>query len=313
MVVKSTEKKVSSSLIDLLGGSAKSKTGKTTDAFAQLLASLNAPAKVEKSFGVVVDPKTQSKTPKINDIVKLNTKIVEEPFIAEETKMLPKEVVTVLSNDQVRTLIQKAKEFLKNEIMAKAPENQINIKTLPKTLMGLVEVANKIGIDMSSITLSTLDDSTQTLSKDIPAPLLSKNLFELKEAPKAQPLAAPKTVDVMTQLLTRAKGVQAEKTPIKESEESASQPLQSLLKGLTKNPDAVVSQAQPVSAPVQAQPVSVPVQAQPVSVQAQPVSVPVQAQPVSVPVQAQPVSVPAQPVSVQAQPVSVPVQAQPVS
>ena len=310
MVVKSTEKKTASSLIDLLGGGNKSKTGKTTDAFAQLLASLSTPLKGEKAFGVVVDPKIQPKTLKINEVVTLNTKIIEDPLIAEETKMLPKEMVSVLSNDQVRTLIQKAKEFLKSEITAKAPEYQIDVKALPKTLMGLVEMANKIGIDMSSITLSTLDDSTQTLSKDVPASLLSKNLFELKESPKAQPLAAPKTVDVITQLLAQTKAVKVQDKPIKESEKAASQPLQSLLKGLDTAANPVVSKAQPVS--VQAQPVSVP--AQPVSVPAQPVSVPaqpvsVQAQPVSVP--AQPVSVPAQPVSVQAQPVSVP--AQPVS
>ena len=310
MVVKSTEKKTASSLIDLLGGGNKSKTGKTTDAFAQLLASLSTPLKGEKAFGVVVDPKIQPKTLKINEVVTLNTKIIEDPLIAEETKMLPKEMVSVLSNDQVRTLIQKAKEFLKSEITAKAPEYQIDVKALPKTLMGLVEMANKIGIDMSSITLSTLDDSTQTLSKDVPASLLSKNLFELKESPKAQPLAAPKTVDVITQLLAQTKAVKVQDKPIKESEKAASQPLQSLLKGLDTAANPVVSKAQPVS--VQAQPVSVP--AQPVSVPAQPVSVP--AQPVSVP--AQPVSVPAQPVSVPAQPVSVPaqpvsVQAQPVS
>ncbi len=292
MVVKSTEKKTATSLIDLLGGGNKSKTGKTTDAFAQLLASLSTPLKGEKAFGVVVDPKSQPKNIKINEAVTLNTKIIEDPLIAEETKMLPKEMVSVLSNDQVRTLIQKAKEFLKSEITAKSPEYQIDVKALPKTLMGLVEVANKIGIDMSSITLSTIDDSTQTLSKDVPPSLLSKNLFELKETPQAQPLAAPKTVDVMTQLLAQTKAVKVEDKPIKESEKAASQPLQSLLKGLDRAANPVVSKAQPVS-----------VQAQPVSVQAQPVSV-VQAQPVSV-VQAQPVSVvQAQPVSVQAQPVS---------
>jgi len=252
MVVKNSDTKSSPSLIDLLGGGTKSKTVKTTDTFAQLLASLNtqnAPLKEEKSFGIVVDSKTQPKTPKINEMVKLTTK-VGEPLTAEETKMLSKEVVTVLSNDQVRTLIQKAKEFLKNEIMAKAPENQIDIKTLPKTLMGLVEVANKLGIDMSSISLSTLDDATKALSKDIPDVLLSKNLFELKEAPKAEPLAAPKIVDVMTQLLAQTKAVKAEEKPIKESEKAVSQPLQSLLKGITKTAEVptqpVLVQAQPV-------------------------------------------------------------------
>jgi len=239
MVVKNSDTKSSPSLIDLLGGGTKSKTVKTTDTFAQLLASLNtqnAPLKEEKTFGIVVDPKTQPKTPKINEMVKLNTK-VDEPLTAEETKTFPKEIVSVLSNDQVRTLIQKAKEYLKNEITAKAPEYQIDVKTLPKTLMGLVEVANKIGIDMSSISLSTLDDATKALSKDIPDVLLSKNLFELKEAPKTQTSSTPKTVEIMTQLFTQSKGIQIETKSAKGDEKTVQQPLQSLLKELTKSLD----------------------------------------------------------------------------
>jgi flagellar hook-length control protein FliK len=251
MVVKSAETKKASSLIDLLGGTAKNKTSKTTDVFSQLLASLNSSAKVEKSFGVVVDPKTQSKTPKINDIVKLNTKIVEEPFIAEETKMLPKEVITVLSNDQVRTLIQKAKEFLKNEITAKAPENQIDIKTLPKTLMGLVEVANKIGIDMSSISLSTLDDSVKTLSKDLPTAVLTQSLFTLQKAPLTQDSTAPKTLDIITQLLTQTKGVAVEEKPDIENQKTTSQPLQSLLNQETTEEKPVKENQKTTSQPLQ--------------------------------------------------------------
>ncbi|MCX6072719.1 MAG: flagellar hook-length control protein FliK [Campylobacterales bacterium] len=322
MVVKSTENKTPSSLIDLLGGGVKNKTAKTTDTFAQLLASLNIPVKGEKSFGAMVDPKA----PKSNETVTLSTKTVEDPLSDEETKMIPNDMVTVLSNDQVRTLIQKAKEYLKNEITAKAPEYKIDVKALPKTLMGLVEMANKIGIDMSSITLSTLDDSTKTLSKELPASLLSKSVIELKKSPQTETSATPKTLDVMTQLLTQTKGMQTEPMPIK----AAVQPLQSLLKELAKTADipvqpvpAQAGSVQPV--PAQAVPVQpVPTQAvpvQPVPTQAVPVQpVPTQAVPVQpVPAQAVPVqpvptqAVPVQPVPTQAVPVQpVPTQAVPV-
>ncbi|MGZ8545972.1 MAG: flagellar hook-length control protein FliK [Sulfuricurvum sp.] len=219
-----TENKTPSSHIDSVGQTSKTKSSKTNDAFAQLLSSLNSPLKGEKGFGVVVD----SKASKGNESTKLSTKTVEELLGNDEVKMLSKEMIDVLSNDQVRSLIQKAKEFLKASIAEKSPEYKANSKTLPKTLMGLVELADKIGINMSEITLSTLDDNEKTLTKKLPSSLLSKSILGLKEAPKADTSLDSKTFEAITQLLNEAKGVQAE---IKTAKEGGKvQPLQSLLK-----------------------------------------------------------------------------------
>jgi len=229
-----TEKKTPSSLIDLVGQTSKTKSTKTNDVFAQLLSSLNTPTKGEKSFGVVVDPKAS----KITESTKLSTKTLEELLGNEETKMLPKEMIDALSNDQVRSLIQKAKEFLKTSIADKSPEYKANPKALPKTLMGLVELADKIGINLSEITLSSLDDSEKTLTKELSSSLLSKSILGVKEAPKTDAPLNPKTFEAITQLLSEAKGVQGEIKTAKEGEKVARQPLQSLLKELTKSADA---------------------------------------------------------------------------
>jgi len=270
MVVK--ENKTPSLLIDLLGGSSKGKNTKANDTFAQLLSSLNIPVKgkkvldgeSEKSFSVVVDPKTVKNTEatkfaKIADTPKVDKKVLAILESTEEKKALPKEFIEALSNDQVHSLIHKAKEYLKNSIMEKAPEYKTEGKELPKTLMGLVELADKMGIDMSEITLSTLDDKEKPLFKELPTALLTKRVIDLKEPVQMEmpvfkelptALLAKNVIDlkepIQTEMPEGLKGKEAlvalmndVKTPAreankqqKEAEKIPLQPLQSLLKGL---------------------------------------------------------------------------------
>lgn len=262
MVVQSKDNKTPSSLIDLLGGSSKSKNTKVNDVFAQLLSSLNTPAKSEKSFGVVVDPKVDPKSAKNTDVVKSsksveiiksNPKDLENLLAIEEKKVFPKELVEVLSNDQVHSLIYKAKEFLKNIITEKAPEYKAETKALPKTLMGLVELADKLGINMSEITLSTLEDKEKPTFKGLSDLLLSKRVIEAQEPAKSTLPVDLKMLEALIGTLNETKATQLEikatqleskltkvndKTTAKESDKTNSQPLQSLLKGLTAAPEA---------------------------------------------------------------------------
>lgn len=257
MVVQSKENKTALSLIDLLGGSSKSKNTKVNDVFAQLLSSLNTPAKNEKSFGVVVDPKVNLKTdtksdfkvdPKLTqntdvvkstkstEIIKSNPKTLENLLALEEKKILPKELVEVLSNDQVHSLIYKAKDYLKNAIAEKVPEYKTEVKTLPKTLMGLVELADKIGINMSEITLSTLDDKEKPVFNGLSDLLLSKRVIEVKALAKSETVPDTKTFEAIVGILNEAKIPQAEDKSTKVNDKTSSQPLQSLLKGLSSTP-----------------------------------------------------------------------------
>jgi flagellar hook-length control protein FliK len=245
MVVQSKESSKQSSLIDLPGGSSKSKNSKTNDLFAQLLSSINPPVKGEKSFGIVVDSKNikPDAATKSNNSSNISAKTLGDLLVNEEKKLLPKELIDALSNDQVHSLIVKAKDFLKNSIIEKSPEYKADTKTLPKTLMGLVELADKMGIDMSEITLSTLDTKEKPLYKDLPAPLLTQSIINLKDPSTAADVSStPKVFEALSQLINDVKNTKSEPKPSKESDKIATQPLQSLLKGLDtagiKTPDA---------------------------------------------------------------------------
>jgi flagellar hook-length control protein FliK len=262
MIVQSKESKPSSSLIDFLSSNPKTKNGKTNDTFSQLLASLNTPAKETtkeaKEFAVVVDPKNSKKT----DITKIDSSTVKKPaigsiaseeiFKADETKMLPKELVDTLSNDQIKNLIHRARDYLKSSIEQKAPEYKLEGKEMPKTLLGLVELADKIGIDLSQITLSTLDDAQKPLFKDLPLALVQKSLVELKELQLPDDI---KNKKLFSGLLGDAIATESELVSHKEGEKtSQSQPLQSILRATepaTKNVQQAVqsektSQSQPL-------------------------------------------------------------------
>jgi flagellar hook-length control protein FliK len=232
MVVQNNETKAPTSLADLLGNSAKTNNSKVSDLFANLLSSLKSAG--NEKFNVVVDPKvvktaeatsSATKTLKSTDATKLGTKTLEDLLGNEETKMLPKELIDVLSNDQVHTLINKAKEFLKNSISEKAPEYKTDSKTLPKTLMGLVELADKVGVNLSEITLTTLDDAKKPLSKELPLALASKSIIELKESTKPTESAS-----TLSALLGDNKILKKEE----EKSSKSQQPLQSLLKSLNE-------------------------------------------------------------------------------
>jgi flagellar hook-length control protein FliK len=274
MVVQSKENKTNSSLIELLGGSKKSTNAKEgtkpNDVFAQLLTTFKDSVKSGKSvpkksdFTAVIDPKNDSvpvSVPAVKaktgeqkslDVKPIDTKTLSAKGLAEllipkedETKVFPKELVNVLSNDQVHSLIGKAKEYLKNAIMEKAPELKADEKAIPKTLIGLVELAHKIGIDLSEITLSTIDKDLASPLKELPTPLLTKPLLEFKGPVKEAALENPKGFEAIVQLLKETKLTQKEEKeelkPSKESKETVkTQPLQSLLKGLEKIPDVAV-------------------------------------------------------------------------
>lgn len=266
MVVQSKENKASSSLIELLGGSKKSNNAKegnkSNDVFAQLLTTQIESTKSGKSttkksdFTAVIDPKKDSvlaPVPTVNvktaelkatdlkpiDTKQLNAKGLAELLIGkdDETKVFPKELVNVLSNDQVHSLIGKAKDYLKNAIMEKSPELKADEKAIPKTLIGLVELAHKIGIDLTQITLSTVDKDLASPLKELPTPLLTKPLLEIKRPLKETPLENTKGFEAIVQLLKDTKPEKEEVKSTKDSKKTSDQPLQALLKGLDKAPD----------------------------------------------------------------------------
>lgn len=272
MIVQSKETKAKASLIDLLGGSGKSKSGKTNETFSQLLSSLSSAAKGEKigtkqsDFTTVIDPKSNGTLTKSDaaktaetrgvELKKPTSKALEELLTGkeDERKMFPKEMLDALSNDQVHSLIHKAKTYLKNAIMTHSSELPSDPKTLPKTLMGLVELADKLGINLSEITLSTIDNEADKGFKELSSALLSKPLLDLKKALPENPSDHSHSFEAFTQRLSEAKASQFEtKTAesetklAKEPTNTSDHPLQSLLKGFEKGSVPVTEPSKEVS------------------------------------------------------------------
>lgn len=215
MIINSKETQAKTSLIDLLGGNSKSSTTKSSDLFSKLLATLSNTQQIH-DFKAIIDPKTASlKT----TTVKLSTATQELQSLLngseqKDTALFSKELINTLTNDQVRTLISRAKEYLKNEITAKNPEYQNETKLLPKTLAGLVKLADKMGLDPQSITLSVLkNDSTE--QNTFTPELLSKPLFEAKVITQLSTMPKePSSFESITQLISELKASEQKETKI---------------------------------------------------------------------------------------------------
>ncbi|CAI6147337.1 MAG: hypothetical protein SPLUMA1_SPLUMAMAG1_01948 [uncultured Sulfurimonas sp.] len=66
------------------------------------------------------------------------------------------EVIKDLTPKEIKVLIKDAKEYLKNKIISSEGFKKAEIENLPKTLKGLVQVAQKFGIDIGKITLEEI-------------------------------------------------------------------------------------------------------------------------------------------------------------
>jgi flagellar hook-length control protein FliK len=230
MINQSKEAGTKPSLIDLLGGNSKSSSTKSSDLFSKLLATLSTTQQHPGDFKAIIDPKnTSAKTVVTNNTANTKSSPIKELQALllgsdeKDSALFSKELISTLSNDQVRILIQRAKEFLKNAITAKSPEYQNDTKSLPKTLMGLVKLADKMGLDPQSISLSTIMNDTteqQTFTPEV----LTKPLFEAKALTQLTSLPAESSSFVsIAQLINDAKTKEqkAASTPVSESSPTA--------------------------------------------------------------------------------------------
>lgn len=244
MIIQSKEAQTKTSLIDLLGGNSKSSSSlKSNDLFSKLLSSFGMQTKnneINNNFKAVIDPKNipSKNTSQLNELQTLLSGSEKK-----DSTLITNELLSTLSNDQVRTLINRAKDYLKNEITSKNPEYQTDPKSLPKTLGGLVKLAEKLGLEPQSITLSTLVTDPEEKISFAPE-LLSKPLLETK-ALAALPASVQEEspMEAITQLLSEIKGKEqksnktntfdsSERTVTEKPEE---QPLKALLQNLDKH------------------------------------------------------------------------------
>ncbi|MGE0738371.1 flagellar hook-length control protein FliK [Sulfurimonas sp.] len=149
------------SFADLLKGVSNTKDAKAVQNGSLVLA-LNeqTTAKTEK---------TSSKTQTLASLMQNEEKISSKN--SEELLELNPKVVATLSKEEIKELVHEAKNYLKSKIQERDGYKKAEIKELPTTLKGLVEVAKKFDIDMSKITL----EEVRSNAKDIAQTLVAEN------------------------------------------------------------------------------------------------------------------------------------------
>ncbi len=101
-----------------------------------------------------------------------------------------------LAKQEIKTLVSDAKEYLKSQILQSDGYKKSQIKDLPKTLRGLADLAKKVGIDVSKITVEqvqTKDTSditsvkiAQEVKTEVPRAEVAKIKTEIAHAKVAE-------------------------------------------------------------------------------------------------------------------------------
>jgi hypothetical protein len=160
-IVSSKEDAPTLSFSELLKGVSSKKDGKVIQNGALVL-SLASDEKDVKST------KTVGKSNALLALLKNESTKKDEPLdiepvekAAEPVELNPK-ITAKLTTQEVKTLVSDAKEYLKSKILQSDGYKKLEIKDLPKTLKGLADLAKKVGVDVSKITLEEVQLKTST-------------------------------------------------------------------------------------------------------------------------------------------------------
>ena|GEM_PF-1977615 len=101
------------------------------------------------------------------DIVDLLASLdIESVNVEDDLSLINPKVLQNYTDDSVKQMMAEAKEYLKLQIgdLAKRQGIALDMETLPKTLQSLSVIAEKIGIDVSNITLETLQKKSPDIN-----------------------------------------------------------------------------------------------------------------------------------------------------
>lgn len=96
-----------------------------------------------------------------NDSLQIKSDALQSKEELRPLELNPK-VTATLTPTEVKQLIKDAKQYLKDKIVSMEVLNKAEIEALPKTLKGLTQVAKKLGIDLSKITLEEIKATLKT-------------------------------------------------------------------------------------------------------------------------------------------------------
>jgi len=146
------------------------------------------------------------------------------------SKLFNTEVTNTLSSQELKQLAVQAKQYLKDKIQSSPDFKKSEVKELPKTLGGLVDMAKKFDIDVTKITVEDVQQKdTKNIDTLLTKPLKNEektssskekvpNLLETKkELPTKTTLFKPtQTTNITTQELVATKQTQQIQQPNKQ-------------------------------------------------------------------------------------------------
>jgi len=152
----------------------------------------------DKKLDVKTDEKSLSKNDALLSLLKNDDKelTVKELLKSESLEINPKLIESIsdkLTVKEVKSLIIEAKQYLKSKITQTEAFKKSDIKELPKTLKGLVSVAQKLGVDLSKISIEEIkSQGTKTKQKLNILDSDVKNVKETKDLKTAINLSTKK-------------------------------------------------------------------------------------------------------------------------
>jgi len=209
-LISSEQKKGDFTFDDLLKGTAKEDNSVQN---STLLRSLNTKEETNKKFEDTlvaskkeedIELEAESKLDKLisSDKKDINSKLeqtlisskeikidskIEQTFVsAKEIEINPK-LKETLSTDELKIVMKDAKEYLKKQILSSEGFKRSEIQNLPQTLKGLTQIAQKLGIDVSKITLEEVDiENKLTFNKDTKSDTSTKKTLSMKDSGKIE-------------------------------------------------------------------------------------------------------------------------------
>lgn len=186
MVVLDSTSKTISSLSPLSLSAAKDKPKVSFSDLLKIVSSKKGDDTIQNGSFVLElgsEEKTLKSTKSVtkSDVVAALLKGVDKASVVtnDEPMLLNPKLVATLSKDEMKSLIADAKNFLKTKVEESDDFKKSQIKELPKTLKGLIEVAQKFNIDISKVTV----EDVKAISKgEFSQELLGK--LDVKEAPQ---------------------------------------------------------------------------------------------------------------------------------
>ena len=127
--------------------------------FSQLLKGIQTPEKKGMLLDINQKDEKDTKTPKKDTLLSLIQNSKDNNKSISQLLQSNSQIENKFNPSELKQLVFSAKKFLKEQIIQSDGFKKVDIKQLPHTLKGLIQFADKIGIDISKITLEQIQNT----------------------------------------------------------------------------------------------------------------------------------------------------------